>query len=103
MNLIGITFHGNRPHGFPSASYCDLTTPNHILRGWKIRVRGVRVLFTPPRGWRPNLQPGQHDPKLPSWHFEMPRSTMHLHWEGDDEAMNVDTATWPAEEKGGKK
>jgi hypothetical protein len=100
MNLIGITFHGDRPNGFPSLSYFDLRTPNHGLAGWRIQIRGVRVFFISPRGWKRGMGKEQWDKKGPSEIMQVPLSSMSLHWEGDGETMPPDSAQWPVVKEG---
>jgi hypothetical protein len=103
MNLIGITFHGNRPHDFPNAGFFNFRRPDHGLVGWRVQVRGVRVFFVSPKGWTAGIEKGRWPKDGPSTIFEVSRSSLSLHWEGDGETLDVDKATWPAEERAVKK
>lgn len=83
MRLIAIQLP-SLPAGLGSPGNVRVDDPPHVLRGWKISVRGAAVFLISPAGWR---KPGDVlvnlDPKGERRVFEIPRSDCVLQWEGD--------------------
>jgi len=85
MRLIAIQLP-SLPAGLGSPGNVRVDDPPHVLRGWKVRVRGPAVFLVSPAGWK---KPGDVlvtlDAKGPRRVFEVARGECCLQWEGDGE------------------
>jgi hypothetical protein len=89
MNLIGLTYLniGRFPTGLPHFESVDFRHANHVLRKWRVVIKGPRIYFTGPaeKGKKPET-------------FIAARQLFFERWEGEDIAK---TESWSpaAEEK----
>lgn len=94
MNLIGLTYLTTvRPRGLPHFDQIDLKASNHALIGWRVLLKGPRVVFV-----KPGASGGAA--KI----FVVPRQHFAEWWEGDEtELGKIDNWGPVSEDKGTKK
>ena len=88
MTLVGLTYLiPVRPRGLPHFDNLDLRSTNHALIGWRILIKGPRIVF---------IKPASKDSEMVI--RVIPRQHFAEWWEGDEADLNkIDS--WPPSDK----
>lgn len=86
MKLLSINIDCNLQYGLGLAGNIEIDNPPPKFRGWRIAIRGPKVMLVSPPGWLPAnaTSPAVRDPKGASRVVEVPYSKCVPIWEGVD-------------------